>query len=148
MSLVRAAGQVKAPFVRPMPRGIFPIQVYAFRIVISSNIASGGEDTTTYGMTAPSGKSGADFTTGRRWDNENGIDALTIAVDDWTKVAWAISPISGIVVDAEQYEFRLVADGVVLDTYTVTPKWTIGTLAGDVELPSLVMQPLQPQGWR
>jgi hypothetical protein len=36
----------------------------------------------------------------------------------------------------------------VLDTYTVTPKWTIGTLAGDVELPSLVMQPLQPQGWR
>jgi hypothetical protein len=99
-------------------------------------------------MTAPAGKTGSDFTTGRRWDDENGTDTLTIAVDDWTKVAWSISPVSGVVVDSEQYEFRVVADGAALDTYTVTPKWTIGAPAADVQLPTLLMQPMQPAGYR
>jgi hypothetical protein len=99
-------------------------------------------------MTAPAGKTGSDFTTGRRWDDENGTDTLTIAVDDWTKVAWSISPVSGVVADSEQYEFRVVADGAALDTYTVTPKWTIGTPAADVQLPTLLMQPMQPAGYR
>jgi hypothetical protein len=149
MSLVRPAGNVRPmPTPRAMPRVIFRDIIHSFRVVLSANIAAGGEDTTTYGMTAPAGKSGTDFTTGRRWDNENGSDALTIAVDDWTKVAWSIAPVTGVVVDTEQYEFRVVANGVALDTYTVTPKWTIGTPTADVELPSLIMQPMVPSGWR
>lgn len=148
MSLVRPSGNVyrPAPRARPSARAVDPD--HRFKVVLSANIAAGGEDTTTYGMTAPAGKTGANFTTGRRWDNENGSDALTIAADNWTKVGWAIAPVSGVVVDTEQYEFRVVADGVALDTYTVTPKWTIGTPVGDVELPSLLMQPMRPTGWR
>jgi hypothetical protein len=149
MSIVRQAGNVRPmPTPRAMPRVIFRDIIHAFKVVLSANIAAGGEDTTTYGMTAPAGKTGANFTTGRRWDNENGLDALTIAADFWTKVGWAVAPVSGVVVDTEQYEFRVAADGVALDTYTVTPKWTIGTPVGDVELPSLIMQPMQPQGYR
>jgi hypothetical protein len=106
----------------------------AFRIVLSSNIASGGEATTAR-LTAPSGKTSGDFTTGRRWDDENGTDSLTIAVDDWTTIAWSIEPNGAAVANAEVYEFRIVADGVALDTYTVTPQWTIGTPAA----PSLPM---------
>jgi hypothetical protein len=148
MSVVRPSGHFKRPHVRARPRDVEPPPAQAaFKIVLSSNIAPGGEDTTTYGMTAPAGKSGADFTTGRRWDNENGVDALTIAVDDWTKVGWSIAPTTGVVVDTEQYEFRVVADGVALDTYSVTPKWTIGAAAGDPEPPPLLMAPMQPAGW-
>ena len=149
MSIVRPAGHVRfTPTPRALPRVLFREIAHAFRLALSANIASGGEATTDYGMTAPAGKSGSDFTTGRRWNDENGSDALTIAVDDWTKVGWSITPISGVVVDTEQYEFRIVADGVALDTYTITPRWTIGTPVGDVELPSLLMQPMRPQGYR
>jgi hypothetical protein len=95
------------------------------RVALSPNIAAGGEATTAR-LTAPSGKSSGDFTPGRRWDDENGIDALTIAADDWTTVAWCIEANSAVVVDAEVYEFRVVADGAAIDAYTVTPQWTIG----------------------
>lgn len=105
-----------------------------FLIVASANIVAGGEATTTYGLTAPAGKTGSEFTAGRRWDDENGSDSLTIAADFWTKVAWAIQANSLGVGNGEQYEFRVVADGVALDTYTVTPQWTIGALP----TPSLV----------
>lgn len=99
----------------------------AFEIVPSANIAAGGEATTAYGLTAPSGKTSGDFFTGRRWDDENGTDSLTITADGWTKLAWALQANSAAVLDTEVYEFRVVADGVALDTYTVTPTWTIGT---------------------
>lgn len=101
-----------------------------FEIVASANITAGGEATTAYGLTAPSGKSGAEFFTGRRWDDENAVDTLTLTADGWTKVAWALQANAAAVVDAEQYEFRVVkAFGVSLDTYSVTPQWTIGTPA-------------------
>lgn len=148
MSLLRPAGFVHRPLPRALPRDFQADADHRFKVVLSANIASGGEDTTTYGMTAPAGKTGANFTTGRRWDNENGSDALTIAADNWTKVAWSIAPVSGVVVDAEVYEFRVIADGAALDAYTVTPQWTIGTPVADVELPSLVMQPFRPAGYR
>jgi hypothetical protein len=147
MSLLRPAGNFRfTPTPRPTPRVVPGLRDHAFKVVLSANIAAGGEATTTYGMTAPAGKTGSEFTTGRRWDDENGADALTIAADFWTKLAWSIAPVSGVVVDAEQYEFRLVADNAALDTYTVTPKWTIGTPVGDVELPYLTMQPMMPAG--
>ncbi|MEY4942837.1 MAG: hypothetical protein RL254_1018, partial [Planctomycetota bacterium] len=52
-------------------------------IAASSNIASGGEATTAR-LTAPSGKTTSDFTTGRRWDDENGTDSIDIANNFYT----------------------------------------------------------------
>lgn len=102
----------------------------------SANISSGGEATTAR-LTAPSGKSTSDFVTGRRWDNENGSDSIDITTDDYTEVEWCIT-LAGSLSNGDYFDFEVYAGSTVLDTYTVTPRWTIGssgspyTLTADV----------------
>ena len=50
--------------------GTIPAPVY---IATSSNVTGGGQDTTAQ-LAAPSGKTTADFRTGRMWDDENGTE--------------------------------------------------------------------------
>lgn len=134
-------GSRKADQTRAPSRIVSPVVPdSAIKIALSPNIASGGEATTDYGMTAPAGKSGAEFFTGRRWDDENGVDSLTPSADGWTKIAWAIIADPLVVQNGEQYEFRIIANGAPLNTYNVTPQWTIGT-AG-----ALVVNPLSGRG--
>ena len=99
----------------------------AFILSATVNVPDGGEATTAL-LTAPAGKtSGANFDTGRRWDDENGTDTLDHGDDDYTEYEWwfeATADASG------QYEFRVVIEDTPLTTYTVTPKWTID--AGNV----------------
>jgi len=90
----------------------------------SANIAAGGEATTAR-LTAPSGKTTSDFVTGRRWDDENGTDTIDITADDYTELEWCLKAVSPAEAD-DYYEFRVYAGSTALDTYTVTPKWTIG----------------------
>lgn len=126
---------------RAKPRIVSPVVPdSAIKIALSANISSGGEDTTSYGMTAPAGKDGTSFFTGRRWDNENGSDSLSVTADGWTKLEWSIVANPLVAQNGEQYEFRVVADGVALDTYSVTPQWTIGTAS------SVVVNPLSGRG--
>ena len=134
MAIIRPAGNALAVPVRKAPQivSITLVVPPAIRIVASANIAASGEATSLSGMgagfTAPSGKSGTDFVAGRRWDDENGTDSLNLAAaNKWTVIAWAVAANSAVVATTEQYEFRVVADGAVLDTYSVTPQWTIGT---------------------
>lgn len=96
----------------------------------SANITAGGEATTAR-LTAPSGKTTADFVTGRRWDNENGTDTIDITTDDYTEVEWCLQAQSPAA-NAEVYQFRVYAGSSPLDTYTVTPQWTIGSSGGGV----------------
>lgn len=91
----------------------------------SANIAAGGEATTAR-LTAPSGKTTSDFVTGRRWDDENGTDSIDITADDYTEVEWCLRAQSPAETD-DYYEFRVYAGSTALDTYTLTPKWTIGS---------------------
>ena len=91
----------------------------------SSNIASGGEATTAR-LTAPSGKSTSDFVTGRRWDDENGTDSIDITTDDYTEVEWCTA-LAGTLSNGDYFDFRVYSGGSPLDTYTVTPRWTVGT---------------------
>lgn len=98
-----------------------------FRVALSANIAADGEATTSYGLTAPAGKTGSDFFAGQRRDDANALTFTPVA-DDWTKVTLKIQPNAEAVSDGQAYKFRLVRlDGTPLDTYTVTPTWTIGT---------------------
>ena len=97
----------------------------AFVLSASANVASGGEATTAL-LSAPSGKTTGDFTTGRRWDDENGTDAIDIASDEYTELEWWIEATAEATASAT-YQFRVVWDDTALDTYTVTPQWTIGT---------------------
>lgn len=94
-------------------------------ITTSGNIAAGGEATTAR-LTAPSGKSTSDFVTGRRWDDENGTDTIDITTDDYTEVEWLVYLAASLNTN-DYIEFRVYAGGSALDTYTVTPKWTVGT---------------------
>lgn len=106
---------------------ILPVQA-PFILAASANIAAGGEATTAR-LTAPAGKTGTDFQAGRRWDDENGTDALDLAADTWTVLGWCLKPIAPAAVDGDAYDFRVTVGGVVLDTYTAIPRWSLGTPA-------------------
>ena len=103
----------------------------AFNMAASANITASGENTTAQ-LTAPSGKTTGDFGGGRIQDDENPGDAVDLASDEYREDEWsiaAVDPPDGTYLgaqDGETYQFRVLIDGVVVDTYTVTPEWTIG----------------------
>ncbi len=105
-----------------------PVQVRraaAFTDSASPNITAAGADATTARLTAPSGKSTSDFDAGRRVDDSATTPSTTTTGLDYTEHEFALEATAAAVA-AETYEFRLVrSDGTVLDTYTVTPEWTI-----------------------
>lgn len=102
-----------------------PTTTYDLYISASANITAGGEDTTAR-LTAPSGKTTSDFVTGRRWDNENGTDTIDITTDNYTEVEWCLTLKSGLT-GGDYFDFRVYNADAALDTYTVTPRWTISS---------------------
>lgn len=108
----------RAYAVRPLET---PNELY---VAPSANITAGGEATTAR-LTAPSGKTTSDFTTGRRWDDENGSDSLDIAADFYTEVEWCLRA-QAPAVNTDYWDFRVYAGADPLDTYGVTPRWTLG----------------------
>lgn len=105
-------------------RGRLPAVTNEIYIAPSANIAAGGEATTAQ-LTAPSGKSTSDFVAGRLWDDENGSDSIDITADDYTEVEWCLQAQSPAV-NGDYFDFRVYAGASALDTYTVTPRWTLG----------------------
>jgi hypothetical protein len=99
--------------------------VHEVYIAPSANITSGGEATTAR-LTPPAGKTTGDFVEGRRWDDENGTDSLDLTTDAYTEVEWCLSAQSPVA-DGDYVDLRVYASSSPLDTYTVTPRWTIGT---------------------
>lgn len=89
-------------------------------VATSANVTAGGEATTQQ-LTAGSGS----FTTGRMWDNENGSDSIDIGDDGYTELEWNLATQAPAAVD-DYFDFRVYADSSPLDTYTQTPRWTIG----------------------
>lgn len=98
----------------------------AILLSASSNIAASGANTTVQ-LTAPSGKSTSDFVAGRIQDDENPADAVDITTDDYTEMEWSLKANGSVVSNTQIYQFRVTSNGVALNTYTVTPEWTIGT---------------------
>lgn len=99
-----------------------------FVLAASANIAASGANTTAQ-LTAPSGKSTSDFVAGRIQDDENPCDAINVTNDDYTEIEWCLKATA----DAEVggvYEFAVFIEDTPLDTYTVTPQWTISVAAG------------------
>jgi hypothetical protein len=88
----------------------------------SANIASGGANTTTYQLTAPSGKATTDFVAGRIADDTNPL-TVDISTNDYTELEWCVT-VNGATNDI--YDLRVTANGTPLDTYTLTPQYTIG----------------------
>jgi FlaG/FlaF family flagellin (archaellin) len=94
----------------------------------SANIAASGENTTVQ-LSAPSGKTTADFVAGRIQDDENPTDAVNITTDDYTELEWSMIATTDSVYNAV-YEFRVFIEDTALDTITVTPQWTITAAGG------------------
>lgn len=94
----------------------------ALYLSASSNITASGENTTAQ-LTAPSGKSTSDFDAGRMQDDENPADSVTISSDDYTEMEWCFKATTATY--GKSYEFRVTANGAVLNTYTVTPSLSV-----------------------
>ena len=94
----------------------------AFSLSTSSNFTDGTN--TTAQLTAPSGKTGSDFQAGEMCET-TASPTIDLASGKYTEVEWCIQATTDAV-DAQQYEFRVTYNGTALDTYSVTPKWTIG----------------------
>jgi len=89
----------------------------------SGNIAASGENTSAQ-LTAPAGKSTSDFVAGRMQDDENPADAVNITSDDYTELEWCLTATAAASV-SDVYQFRVTTAGTALDSYSVTPQWTI-----------------------
>jgi hypothetical protein len=88
----------------------------------SPNIAASGENTTAQ-LSAPSGKTTADFDAGRIQDDENPADPIDVTFNNYTEIEWSIEATA----DAGQveYQFRVVFNDNPLDSYTVDPRATV-----------------------
>lgn len=95
----------------------------AMQLAASANIGASGANTTVQ-MTAPSGKSTSDFVVGRIQDDENPADAIDITVDDYTELEWSVKA-TATAASSDVYQFRTTISGFPIDTYTLTPQWTI-----------------------
>ncbi len=94
----------------------------AFAMSLSGNIAVSGENTTAQ-LTAPT--SGT-FGGGRIQDDENPTDTVDIGDDQFREDEWCIEALPAAV-GGETYQFRVLFEGVVADTITVTPQLTISS---------------------
>lgn len=92
---------------------------------LSSNIQTNGENT-TFQLTAPSGKSTSDFSTGKIQDDLNPSSSVDIGDSKYTELEWCLKA-TDLADSTATYQFRVLVNGVVLDTYTVTPQITLNT---------------------
>ncbi|HEY7708504.1 MAG TPA: hypothetical protein VIG57_00550, partial [Candidatus Entotheonella sp.] len=90
---------------------------------LSPNIAASGANT-TFQLSAPSGKTTADFDAGRIQDDENPADAVNIGDVGYTELEWSLTA-NDSAQYGDIYQFRLVTTDGTLATYSVTPEWTI-----------------------
>lgn len=98
--------------------------INAFSLSLSSNFVNGAP--TTARMTPPSGKTTADFTAGSINETSNPAAGVDIGNNKYTEMAWCIQATSNAI-NGGIYNFRITSSGTPLDTYTVTPQWTIGS---------------------
>lgn len=89
---------------------------------LSGYIAASAADPTTAQLSVPGGKS---FTAGKISDDTNPV-TVDIAENRYTELEFCLIATAAAAVD-DIYTFRMTANGVAIDTYTVTPQWTIGT---------------------
>lgn len=106
----------------------------AFSLSASDNIDPSGENTTPQ-LVAPATKDTGDFGGGRIQDDENPSDTIDLDADEYGEWEWSIeanTPSDGTYLGAqsdETYQFRVLFDDDVVETYSVTPELTIAISA-------------------
>jgi hypothetical protein len=87
----------------------------------SANISASGADSTTNRLST----TGGTFQAGARIDDSATAPSLDFTSGYQSEWEWRINTKSGLS-NGTYFEFRLYDSDTVLDTYTYTPKWTIG----------------------
>lgn len=122
--------------------GVTQNGIVPFILSVSDYIATSGENTTAQ-LTGGTGS----FAPGRIQDDENPADPVDIGSGGNTELEWCVKATDAVATN-DVYEFRVTVNGVVLNTYTVTPLWTIGTsgpAANPAYNPWLQMSPILAQ---
>jgi hypothetical protein len=97
-------------------------------LAASANIAASAATATTAQLTAPSGKTTSNFTAASISDDTNPLPGVTVAAGNYTEAEWCLQAVSPAV-NGDVYLFQVTRAGTALDTYSVTPQWTVGTAA-------------------
>ena len=95
----------------------------AFGLALSSNFADG--DVTTGLLLPPTAKTTGDFIPGGMNETSNPAAAIDITLNDYTEIEWNIEALPASD-DGTTYVFRVTDNGAPLDTYSVSPQWTVG----------------------
>lgn len=95
----------------------------AFRLAASANIAAGAATATTQQLTGPGGKT---FQSSFISDDTNPLPSTNPGTDVWLEPEWCFEPVSGVVVDGEQYEFAVFNEDDPLNAYVASAILTIG----------------------
>jgi hypothetical protein len=97
----------------------------AIELAASTYITTGGTTATTAQLTAPSGKDTGDFQAGKISDDTNPLPSIDPDADAYIEVEFCIKANDYAETD-DVYQFRITDNGTPIDTYTLTPTWTIG----------------------
>jgi len=95
----------------------------AIALSLSPNIAASGENT-TFQLAAPATKTTGDFGGGRIQDDENPTDTVDLDEDEYREDEWCMEALPKSLAE-QTYQFRVLINSEVIDTYTVDPRWTI-----------------------
>ena len=106
--------------------GVLPAAIPDIILSPSSNIAAGGTAATTAQLSAPTGKTTANFQAGKISDDTNPLPSLSLGADTYTELEWDLIATSSAATN-DSFTFRVTAAGTALTTYSVTPAWTIGS---------------------
>ena len=93
-------------------------------ITLSPSTQFADGDSTTAQLTPPSGKTTGNFTAGEMQESMNPGAAVDIANAYYTELGWCLTA-TDTAQYGDVYQFRVTANGVALDSYSVTPQWTI-----------------------
>lgn len=107
----------------------------AVTMSVSGNIASGGEASTVQ-LIAPSGKTTANFAVGRVWDDENGLDAITIGDGKYTELEWCVTCNGSVAAIGNVFSFRATRKDVVA-TGIAPDRGEVVTVLDDVDTQQL-----------
>jgi hypothetical protein len=97
----------------------------AFALSDSTYIVAGGGTDTTAQLTPPSGKTTGNFQAGKISDDTNPLASIDPASGVYIEVEFCITA-TDTAEDGGTYQFRITDNGTPVDTYTLTPTWTVG----------------------
>lgn len=98
-------------------------------LALSPNIAASAATSTTALLLPPLGRTTSNFVAGRISDDTNPLPSVTLGPNQYTELEWCLQA-SEDALFGDTYEFRITRAGVVLNTYSNMPRWTIGVEIG------------------